>query len=871
MKRYPIYSLLIANSVLFAPVQGLSAPHYSVFFNAGDTETFTGFSGLTPIKMLNNGFVFASTEVTTSNEGHNSFGAGLGYRTLGQQAIYGMYGGLAAQMSKSDYTHHQASFGVERLGQRWDARLNAHIATSKAKEFGAFSIKETTEDVFSGNKLQTTVTGFTPSGFLTEEAMNTVDAEIGTLIPNDRNLELRGYVGSYFSNAKYTDDAIGGRIRLEALPTDNFKVDFTLSYDELFEARGSLNLSLALGKKATTSGVRTLQDRLSQPIYKQVGVKTTAILDESKRTAYNGDQSTVGTVRDVENASNIAHINNAPQNVNSSATKGTVENPFTSIDECQSATAGVNCNNGKVIYIHTGKSVTLTTSNNTTSRASNQNDATPYVGNIALNEEQSLVGDGASSGIFKNVATGYGPVLVSKTDKNTSNPTAIVTMNNNTLLQGVRLGWHFGFNDSQTTSQMNVKDLATGHMSNYGVFAQDKQGVVITDVGITGYVEAIDGTDGYSDDRNFDTGIYIKATTGSSNAVIRNAVIQANLNDGLKVEAVDSAGADISQTVSAYGVGLLRNGRGARLVADDQNTATGTINQTLSIKAYEFDKTVSKSVIQQSNNEGVLIDSTDNTIANQTVTIDNAQIHDNVGAGVFADFAKSQGNATGTTGSTLNVKETFIYRNEGGGVAVLSSQGATDVLIEDSQIFGNIAKESASFYTDLQDNVIGFVHGTLGQTLSGEIIEGCGTTTNTCETDRKVAQGVGLYAKNTDDGSNASVQNIDVKNFTPYSLHTKAHVYVESRVSNAGSKQVLNMENTDNLTITEAMKLAGKYDNKGLLNTQTGVSVPIVKHYDGTQDAGCLANGQEFKNNANDYVVIGSEVTSTTLCTEKPL
>lgn len=874
----PLWALLLAGGVLLAPMQSLSASHYDVFFNAGDAESYTGFSGLKSIKPLDNGFVFASANVATSNKGNNSLGLGLGYRTLGQNSIYGLYGSLDAQMGKSEYTHHQVSLGGERLGQVWDARINAHIPTSKAKEFGSFTIKETTEDAFSGNKLQSKVTGFTPSGFLTEEAMTTVDAEIGALIPNDRELELRGYIGSYFSTAKYTEDAVGGRIRLEALPTDNFKVDFSLSYDELFEARGSLNLSLALGKKATTSGVRPLQDRITQPIYRQVGLKTTDILDTSKRTAYNGDQSTVGTVRDINGADNIAHINNDPKNVNTNATKGTVENPFTSISECQQASTGVNCNNSEIIYIHTGKSVTLTTSNNTTSRASNQNDATPYVGNIALKENQSLVGDGAETGTFKNVASGFGPVLVSAEDKNSTTPTAIITMNNNTLLQGVRLGWHFGFNDSQTTSQMSTKDLATGqYMSNYGVFAQDKQGVNIKDVGITGYVEAIDGKSNYDSTRNFDTGIYIKATNGTSTTVLRNVIVQASLNDGLKVEAIDDAstnasGEDITQTVNAYGLGLLRNGRGARLTAQDNNASTGTINQVLAIRAYEFDNTVSKSVIQQSNNEGVLVDSTNTgtnqTVANQILTIDNAQINDNVGAGVFADFAKSQGNQTGTTGSKLSINETFIYRNEGGGVAALSSAGTTDILIEDTQIFGNIAKKDASFYTDLQDNVIGFVHAPLGQTLNGDAIEGCGSTSaNTCETARKVGQGIGLYAKNTDDGTTASVQNIELKNFATYQLHNKAQMYVEAGTSHANSKQTLNIQNIENLSITDTMKLAGQYNNQGLLETQTGTSVPVVAHDDGV--TGCTPSTQVFENNANDYVTIGSEVDTQNPCTEK--
>lgn len=846
--RKTLLSIGVYLTVFAAPTAQANNHNYDVFFNAGDTQSLTGVRGLTDIKALSNGMLFATTTLVQSNSGDLGGSVGLAHRTLFDDHILGFHGSLDLQRRRNASMHHQMAAGAEWLTDTWDGRVNAYVPTSKALKVGQFRSSTTTKDEFQGNALQRRVTGFSPSGYVTEEAFTTLDAEIGHLIPNDRALELRGYVGAYASSADTVGSTLGGRIRLEAVPTDNFKAEFALLYDEFLGGRASLNLALSLGKKPTTSGVRPLQDRFRQPISRMVGVSNSSTIDSKKRTVYNNDTSTVGSVTPVSDSpQTIAHIDNS-HTPNTTATKGTAENPFVSIDECKSTQTNIHCGNAKAIYIHSGKSVKADTNGK---RDNDQNNATPYSGHIQLNDEQILAGDGATSGVFKFVSNKLSPVLVGKTAS-----TPIVTMGNETTLQGIRFGWHYGFNASNANAPF--KNLSNGVMTNTAILSDNKDGVNISDIVITGYTESINGGT-YSNSNNFTTGIHIKSTEGEKNTSIKNTIIQSSLVDAVLVEAAGNGNTDIKQFVSIKGSDLTRNGRGVH-VSVSANAPNGQdIKQTVKIGGNIVDRQLVKSNITKNNNEGILVESLSK--ADQIIRVNQTQITDNIGAGIFANFGESS-STNGQTGSELDISETFIVQNEGGGVGIISNGGNSNATLKDTLMIGNIPKPRGA---SIQLN------GTYDTALDG-------TAQNKGYTQ---ARGIGLYAENKDTNS-VSNQKVGITGDYRYIGHTRSQVYMRSNVNQATSKQTFNIATTStpniNKLYTDKGKIVIKQKSNGqdyyALEAETDPNNPSVNltiertlgHWDGTTN--CVTRNQEFTGDALKYIVTDPNVGT---CTEKEI
>lgn len=839
---------------LFLPTYVHANHDYDVFFNAGDTQSTAGIQGLSDLKATPNGMLFATTALTQSNSGDFGASLGIAHRTLKGNHILGFYGAVDLQRGKNEYLHHQAVIGAEWLSHRWDGRINAYIPTSEPFKFGEFKSSISTKDEFKANTLQRRVTGFTPSGYITEEAFNTIDAEIGRLIPNDRELELRGYLGAYASQADVVGETVGGRIRFEALPTDNFKAEFTLLYDDFFKGRGSLNLSLSLGKKPTASGVRTLQDRFRQPISRTLGIQNTAKIDKKKRTVYNNDVSTVGNITPVKKApETIAHIDNS-HTANTTANKGTAENPFTSIDECKSTQNNVNCNNAKAIYIHSGNSVIV---NDKGIQADDQNNAKPYSGHIKLNDEQMLVGDGATSGVFRFVSNKLNPVIVGQTQTD-----PIIEMGNRTKLQGVRLGWHYGFNVSNSNAPLKELAASAGVMTNTAVLSDNKDSVSISDIVITGYTEVIDGQSKYGNNRNFTTGIHIKSTEGEKNTVIRNAVIQSSLVDAVLIEANGNGNTDIKQFVGIEGSDFTRNGRGVHISATGSNGQD--LKQTVKISGNKVNRSLVKSNITKNNNEGILVESL--TKADQIIRVNQTQITDNMGAGIFANFGESS-NVNGETGSELDISETFIVQNEGGGVGVISNGGNSNATLKDTLLIGNIKKPTST--------TIG-LKGAYDTALDG-----------TAQNKGYIqASGIGLFAENKDNNTNntASNQKIAITGDYRYIGHDKAQVYMRSSATKATSKQTFDIAKTKNPDVnklyTDKGKMVIKQNSNGqdyyALEAETDPNNPSVNitigrtlgHWDGSTPADCTLSRQEFTGDALKYIVTDP---TTGACTEKEI
>ena len=134
-----------------------------------------------------------------------SYNLGFGYRRLWSENL--ILGGNLFFDYQDMHSHGRAGFGLEALGQVFEARLNTYI--------GGLTAKRTLKSVTSGDTIQRVADGF--------------DAEIGAPLPYLPWLKLYGkYFWYDFKNA---DDKFGWRTRLEAKLNDAIRLEF-YSWDD---------------------------------------------------------------------------------------------------------------------------------------------------------------------------------------------------------------------------------------------------------------------------------------------------------------------------------------------------------------------------------------------------------------------------------------------------------------------------------------------------------------------------------------------------------------------------------------------------------------------------------------------------------------
>ena len=216
---------------------------------------------------------------------------GVGYRHLLANDKLILGGNLFYDGRKS-YTgndFHQIGLGAEVLTEWVNARVNGYISLSDAKESDRWR-----EYYFGSTSLNYSW------AYSLEEPMSGLDYEIGFKIPGLSNyVETWVYGGGYNYFSDYTDDMAGWSARVEVIPTDFVKLNFTVRDDNLRDTEYAGEVALELpfsienlvagkdpfeGIGDVFKGSRTMKERLYEQVRRDVDI-TINTIDYTRATA----------------------------------------------------------------------------------------------------------------------------------------------------------------------------------------------------------------------------------------------------------------------------------------------------------------------------------------------------------------------------------------------------------------------------------------------------------------------------------------------------------------------------------------------------------------------------------------------------------
>jgi hypothetical protein len=189
---------------------------------------------------------------------------GLGYRWIkNDAAILGWYLFAGRTRVANNSSFWITNPGLEVMGSRWDARINAYIPVAgRSNEVGNVDINSVSEPFFIGH------TEVINSVFNVENEIqqigNGADARVGYQF--FQQVPLKGYVGAYFFGIPNTNNISGGAAGLEYWFDDNIRVFANYSYDNYQHSKVVGGLGISFGGVRKHWADPSLSERLMDPV-----------------------------------------------------------------------------------------------------------------------------------------------------------------------------------------------------------------------------------------------------------------------------------------------------------------------------------------------------------------------------------------------------------------------------------------------------------------------------------------------------------------------------------------------------------------------------------------------------------------------------
>jgi hypothetical protein len=282
------------------------APSFTSF-SLRPRTTFTGVLGdytqgkaqvLLPLKGDSTYALYAIGEgsKTFSDDKNWMLGAGIGYRKIVDDKIYGVY--VTANYNRSPFakSYWIANIGAEILGKYWDFNINAYLPTAGrktwrgegwAEDYGIYQYGRFADDA---NRVQNYYDHWLYADFR-ENAGRGFDFRVGRVIPKFDKMKF--YLGGYYFNTTDCGSIKGVSAKLTYELSKYTTVELTNTYDNYNHNRATLGVRFALGgyseKEKKAFGLAT---RLLDPIDRGYGntlvpfVTQTSYTDGGERLRY---------------------------------------------------------------------------------------------------------------------------------------------------------------------------------------------------------------------------------------------------------------------------------------------------------------------------------------------------------------------------------------------------------------------------------------------------------------------------------------------------------------------------------------------------------------------------------------------------------
>ena len=633
----------------------------------GYNSSFGGFEGFVPLSQSpgrNLTFLQGQALLFTENaqpEGN----VVVGYRTYSRKSnrILGGYVAYDIRNTGSS-TFNQLGAGVESLGDLFDVRANGYIPVGNTRHQTAESAFNSTSfssqaPSFQGNFLTLgTLTQLQQINRRYEAAMSGFDAEGGVRITRlGATGDLRGYAGIYYYDAIGTASTVGVSGRIEARPTDNFRVGLSVQSDEKFGT--NVVLRVAANLPGTRPRGTRRQDEVVARLGDDVSRQENVVVDRQFKSQVNSSTSPVVATNPATNQPYLfQHVNLGVNGGN-----GTFENPFGIVQPALNATRS---DGNDIVYVQQGTN--------------------PGIPAFKIPDRVQVLSTGpvqqlntVERGNVQLPLSGAG-VLPTVLPSGTNNVPG-VTLGNNTVLSG------FAINQATDVGIGNEGSAGTGSNPISNVTIRDNQitssgstGIRLTNV--TGAIAILNNTITSSGVRAPAGGIRIANTSGQANVAIAGNN-QISNNNGSGIALLIDNNAQVSPTISGNNI----SGNVSDGIDFELNSISGSNAQINNANIAE--NTISGNGTGSGRN-GIAIGSFKNANADR-VTISGNQISNN-GAGIFF-FPRdsSQVNAT-ISGNTISGNSVPVGLVNGSvvpagiGIVSFSGENATLRLLIDSNL-----------------------------------------------------------------------------------------------------------------------------------------------------------------------------------------
>lgn len=511
-------------------------------------------------------------------DNQNEFDIGLGYRWISNQAaILGGY--LFGGYSRIDNNARLwiLNPGIEALGSRWDAHLNAYFPMGDRHYTAGMSI------------VPFFITGHSKFGhvFLIHQyAGSGADIKAGYQLFPDSS--LKGYLGSYYFSPvdDEVNNVLGGAVGLEYWLTQGVKLVGSYTYDNLHHSTYAFGIGLEWGGTRVHRADPALDERLTDPVERSLaelgrGSTIPTRLKAKSRLINSSNNQLEDTIVIFDNIvffSQTGQPNN-PNVTNLTLGSCTFENPCGPSDFTQANVTTFDTLLPNTQFYFNGGTYTTSSAVSLFPGQSVHSRTADYIEPATGSERSTLMLPSISlqgNNTLENI------ILVPSV---TTDPTVLVMGSNNTI-QGSEIGSNEGsvaVFDSGTTNTLIDNSVLLA--SRIGFFARNSSNLVIQNSQINTLSNELDSIEGVRFENTngsiVDTNIFVETNVnrGSVQAVFANLGSVVNItNSLLSVE-------NFSESSSIFGIQTNSNGTAVTMVGGEVRLVSTGGTQQITFKS----------------------------------------------------------------------------------------------------------------------------------------------------------------------------------------------------------------------------------------------------------------------------------------------
>ncbi|MBW8309557.1 MAG: hypothetical protein K0M45_07995 [Candidatus Paracaedibacteraceae bacterium] len=264
-----------------------------------------------------------------SREGN--FGIGKRWILPNNKFILGVYGFYDRRRTPFHNGVNQATVGFEAMSEMWDYRLNLYCPQNSVKEKEKREISRKDRPHFDGHNIYIDTTTSLKTTTLREVPLKGLDFEIGSAVPNFKNLRIYG--GYYHFQGRAGAKSINGfRVRGNLQLHDNFSLMVEGSHDKVRKKNifAGFQFRIPLGKTSDrTKNLTILEKRMATLPERDIDIVTNnaSVIKESMPQTTRILYST-NNIYSTRNNADLPAANNRLLNAQAQHALGGYQNPY---------------------------------------------------------------------------------------------------------------------------------------------------------------------------------------------------------------------------------------------------------------------------------------------------------------------------------------------------------------------------------------------------------------------------------------------------------------------------------------------------------------------------------------------------------------